>query len=339
MRRTALVVAALAITAARPATAGGDDAAVRALYAKATSAMDRGDFATACPQIEEVLRRKPSSAGARIELAKCYEGLGRLASAAAAYASAAEIAARARDAENQRIAVAGGRALQNRVATIVVRVPGDLRDTAGLAVTRDGVKLGAAEWGVAVPIDKGRHTVVVEAPGRARWERAIVVADGEAAAVAAGLGDPVGPPTPVDPASPAHAPPVAGRTGELSSPPAVAPAPSPPSRSWVIPGLAIGVGAVGFGAAGVATGLLLSKKSTIASECDPATKQCSSAGLAAVDAVGPLNAVGTAGIVVGALGAAGLVTWLVWPTEKAGATRVAPAVAPGYAGVTVQRGF
>src|SRR5262245_25783154 len=57
-----------------------------ALYDAATKAMDGNDYAAACPKLEEVVRLVPHGVGARLTLARCYEGAGRLASAHASYA-------------------------------------------------------------------------------------------------------------------------------------------------------------------------------------------------------------------------------------------------------------
>jgi hypothetical protein len=106
----------------------------------------------------------------------------------------------------------------------------------------------------------------------------------------------------------------------------------------VLPGVALGAAVLGFGVAGVSTGLLLGDKSTIADECDEA-KRCSSEGLDAVNEVPTLNALGTAGFVVGAVGAAGLITWLLWPSAAEESALVSPTLAPGYAGLRVGRAF
>ena len=67
-------------------------------------------------------------------------------------------------------------------------VPEAIRGADGLQVQRDGAPIATAQWGVAVPVDKGRHTITVGATGHERWETELAVADGEATAITLALG-------------------------------------------------------------------------------------------------------------------------------------------------------
>lgn len=300
------------LTLASLAHAADDPVAV-ALYEEGTAAMDKGDFATACPKLEEVVRRVPDGVGAKLTLAECYQGAGRLASAWNAYRTAEAAAAKAGQTERRQKAAAGARALAGKVARIAVVVPEALRGVEGLQVLRDGVSVDAEQWGVEVPVDGGRHVFAVEATGRRRLTKAIDVRDGEATRFTVELGEPL-------------------------APQGVAPPADEPSRSLVLPGLALGAAVVGFGVAGVSTGLLLDRKATIADECDEA-KRCSPSGIDAVDQVPTFDAMGTAGFAVGAVGAAGLLTWLLWPSATDEGAVLSPAVAPGFAGMYAERVF
>src|SRR5262245_50303480 len=55
--------------------------AVVALYEEAIKAMEKGDYASACPKLEEVVRIDPARIGPKIELGNCYAAMGLLASA------------------------------------------------------------------------------------------------------------------------------------------------------------------------------------------------------------------------------------------------------------------
>src|SRR5262245_58809354 len=60
-------------------------AAAQALFQAARASMDKKDYVTACPKLEEVTRILPDGVGGQFTLAQCYEESGRLASAWRAY--------------------------------------------------------------------------------------------------------------------------------------------------------------------------------------------------------------------------------------------------------------
>jgi hypothetical protein len=79
-----------------------------------------------------------------------------------------------------------------------VVVPEALRDLPGLSVKRDGTEVGRAVWGVAIPVDRGQHTVVANATGKPTWTKTVdVVGDGIVSRVTVELpaeGPPAAPP-------------------------------------------------------------------------------------------------------------------------------------------------
>ncbi|WP_437942609.1 tetratricopeptide repeat protein [Sorangium sp. So ce341] len=157
----------------------------QALYDQATAEMDAGRFASACGKLEEVTRLVPDGLGAKLTLGQCYEGWGKLASAWAQYTMVEALAAKAGQAERSARAGAWAAALKPRLATLTVDVPEAVRAYPGLAITRDGVPLGKAQWGASLPVDTGEHEIVARARNRKPWRRAAVVtADGEALSVA-----------------------------------------------------------------------------------------------------------------------------------------------------------
>jgi hypothetical protein len=151
-------------------------AEAQALYDRAVVSMEAHDYASACPALEEVVRLVPDGIGAKLTLAECYEGWGRLASAWTMY-SLAE--AGARNGKQRQRAEAARRlagALEPKLARLTIEVPGELRKLPGLTVERDGVVVGEVQWGVPLPVDRGEHRVAASAPGRPRWEKQVVVA-------------------------------------------------------------------------------------------------------------------------------------------------------------------
>ena len=161
----------------------GDAASItgaQALYEAATRAMDAKDYASACPKLEEAVRLVPSGVGARLTLGECYEAAGKLASAYASFGLAETMAAAAKQGERQEKAHNRAKALKPRLATLTIAVADDVRAESGLEVRRDGVLAGAAQWGIASPVDRGTHVVVAAAPGKSKWVKTVEVTDGAA---------------------------------------------------------------------------------------------------------------------------------------------------------------
>ena len=154
--------------------------AAQALYEAATRAMDAKDYASACPKLEEAVRLVPSGVGARLTLGECYEAAGKLASAYASFGLAETMAAAAKQGERQEKAHNRAKALKPRLATLTIAVADDVRAESGLEVRRDGVLAGAAQWGIASPVDRGTHVVVAAAPGKSTWVKTVEVTDGAA---------------------------------------------------------------------------------------------------------------------------------------------------------------
>jgi hypothetical protein len=150
-------------------------AAAQALFEQAQAAMNKKDYAAACPKLEEVTHLLPNGVGGLFTLAQCYEGAGRLASAWSGYLVAQSAAARAKRADLERRARERVGALKPKLAQLTITVPEAIRGAPGLAITRDDVAVGPAQWATPVPVDKGRHVVVVTATGKQRWEKEVTV--------------------------------------------------------------------------------------------------------------------------------------------------------------------
>lgn len=153
-------------------------ARAKAIYQEATQAMDAKDFTVACPKLERVVRLVPQGVGARLDLARCYRDAGKLASAYTNYRLAESLAAAAARPEREQ-ARREGEALKSKLAKLTIAVTQGVRAAAGLEIQCNGVLVGAAEWGAAVPVDKGHHVIVATATWKRAWEKTIDVdADG-----------------------------------------------------------------------------------------------------------------------------------------------------------------
>jgi hypothetical protein len=183
----ALVVVALLLFPQPAAGQSGDPkdiAAAKVLFDQAVAAMKTKDYATACPKLEDVVRLVPDGIGARIQLGQCYEGAGRLATAWAVYTKAEGVATQPSQGARRKEAHDHAERLAPRLAKLTIVVPEAVRALPGLSIERDGAAVGPAEWGVAVPVDKGTHSVVMIATGKQRQEvTAYIEADGVGADV------------------------------------------------------------------------------------------------------------------------------------------------------------
>jgi hypothetical protein len=152
--------------------------AAQALFDEARRLVADGRSADACPKFAESQRLDPAS-GTLMHLGDCYLKTGRIASAWAAFGDAASVASAEGKVERAQTARGVATALEPKVSRLTIRVP-DESDAPSLVVQCDGVAVGRAAWGVAMPIDAGAHIVEASAPGRR--SRAASVTVGEDAA-------------------------------------------------------------------------------------------------------------------------------------------------------------
>jgi serine/threonine-protein kinase len=174
----ARVAIALAVwlLASNARASDADSAAAQVLFDQAKKLMAEGAYVEACAKLEDSQRLDPGS-GTLINLGDCYEHQGRTATAWAKFIEAAEASKAVGKAERERAARERAAFVFAHLSRIVV----DVRDSEkgiGLEVRRDGVAVAKAQWGTAMAVDPGRHTVSASAPARAPWETSVVVGPG-----------------------------------------------------------------------------------------------------------------------------------------------------------------
>lgn len=148
-------------------------AAAEVLFEEGKDLVGRGLFAQGCSKFEES-QNLDAGIGTQFNLADCYERLGRLASA---YALFMEVASTTRlRGQLEREAVARERAvgLKPRLSRLVIVVDPTTAPP-GISVVRNGTPVGAAQWGVAIPVDPGQVKIMVTAPDRRAWEITVEV--------------------------------------------------------------------------------------------------------------------------------------------------------------------
>jgi serine/threonine-protein kinase len=320
-------------------------AAAQVLFDEAKAAMQRGDYAPACPNLEESERLQPAG-GTLLFLGLCYEGTGRTASAWTRFNEALSAARRDSRPDRERVATEHLAALTPKLTTLSVVVADENKSIPGIRVTRDGNDTPRELWATPVPVDPGRHTVRVEAPGMKAWATEVVAgAAGAASTVRVPPLERDGMPAPaLAPAVPPAAlpPPPAGTPGATSdstgAPPSLPPSPeSTHGKSQRVVALALGgAGLVGLGVGTYFGVAALSKKGqeTKANGCpDGSSGGCTSNGVdISKEAVRDGN-ISTVLLGVGAAAVVGgVVVWLTSPSASASVS-VTPTVARGGAGL------
>jgi hypothetical protein len=292
-----------------------DSAAAQALYDDAQKLMTAGNFAAACPKLEESQRLDPT-ASTEFHLADCYEKSGRTASAWAAFLEVAAASKRAGRTDREQIARDRAAALEPKLSHLTIVVP-DAAKVAGLAVKRDGELVREGQWGTPVPVDPGKHSLEASAPGKQTWSTSVdVPAGGKAASVD-----------------------VQPLAEGASAPPPQPGAEAPPSSWPTQKTIALVVGAVGVVGVGVGSYFgvtALSKNSDSSSHCNGNSCDATGVGLRS-DAVSDGN-ISTVAIGVGAAAVVGAaVLWFTAP--KGTGVEVAPAVGERSQGIVLSGKF
>ncbi len=164
--RGARAAATLLLLASPLARAQGTDlATAQALFDEARALSEQGHFTEACPKLEESQRLDPGL-GTQLNLADCYEHLGKLASAWALFVAVESTARRNNDERRTTFAHARTLALAPRLSRLRILVA---PQEAEVSVTRDRVGIGKAQWGVALPIDPGVYFITARATERQSW--------------------------------------------------------------------------------------------------------------------------------------------------------------------------
>ncbi|MGE0322973.1 MAG: hypothetical protein AB7S68_11755 [Polyangiaceae bacterium] len=172
-------IAAACLCAAQQAGAqvpAADSATAQALFEEGKKLLAAGNSKAACPKFEESQRLDPG-VGTQFNLADCYEQDGRTASAWSLFLEVAAATKKAGQSDREAVARARAEALRPKLSRLVIQVP-PKSNVEGLEVQRDGVVVGKAQWGLAVPADPGVHVIRVAAPAKKAWETRIEIEAG-----------------------------------------------------------------------------------------------------------------------------------------------------------------
>jgi hypothetical protein len=269
--------ALLFLTIAQGVLAQGQPAA-EALFRSGQEAADQGEWALACERFEES-QRLESAPGTLLNLARCREALGQLATAWKRYR---EVVDKLPEADARRAyALSRERELFPRVPKLTLVRPDTDEE---LQVLLGEVALSSAVFGVALPLDPGQVTVTVHARGREPWSVNLSLEEGAHVEQQLHLGH-------QSPSRPVQHDRVGGEESDQGTSRGISP------LGWT----ALGVGAAGL-AAGV-FGLVWSgvELGNVSAHCD-AVGKCDAEGIEAGDRGRVAVAMSIAGLSVGAVG-------------------------------------
>jgi len=178
----ALLVVALATGPARAQSQEGTSSALaEQLFNQGRDLVKANQWAEACPKFEASLRYDPVL-GTRLNLATCYEHIGKLASAWGLYRESIELAKKAGDTRRAEYAQKQAAALEPRLPRLAISAPAN--PPAGFAVKRDDTTVDTGALGAALYVDPGTHQIAASAPGFETFTVTVTLSEGKTETVA-----------------------------------------------------------------------------------------------------------------------------------------------------------
>jgi hypothetical protein len=159
----------------------GTAAIAEQLFDEGRELMRKGRWAQACPRFDASQRIDPAL-GAQLNLARCFERMGRLARAWALYREAIDLAGKADDVPRRDYAQSHAAAIEPRLARLTITVPGEL--PAGFMVRWDGSPIPPSALGIGLYADPGQHEIRVVAPGFETVAKTVALVGGKAKTIA-----------------------------------------------------------------------------------------------------------------------------------------------------------
>jgi tetratricopeptide (TPR) repeat protein len=301
----AAALAAFALAAAAPPAAADAKSAEKA-FRKGKKLQGQKKYAEACAAFEDSFREDPAI-GAQLNVARCFEEWGKLATAYDAYQEAHKLARATKDDRAPQIRELLER-FDKKVPLVIISLPKGRLPPPGLAVTLDGNELAEDQLGQPLRLDPGEHVLVTRANEGTPHTTKINAVIGKRLPVELPI-DALAPaadkPAPPEPDPPAEVVVVVRRESVHAA-----------GRGQRIAALSIGgAGLVGFG---VATYLALDARSdyngAFDAGCQDATRQCDPAALEITsDARSQANVATLVGGVALAAVTAGVVLYLTAP--------------------------
>jgi len=307
---TLLLIVGL-VSASRSASAQPDEAGADLLFEEGKKLFEAGKYDQACPKLAAAFKARPLTGTRGLE-ALCYEKIDKLASAWTAWRDVRAMAQRSGDEERVKVAETRTADLDGKIAKLVIAVPRE-HVVDKMKIVRGGTEISPELWGVPVPIDRGAHTITVDAPGYESWSTTIEIANGHQRTVDVPRFKQLVVAAKSEPATE----PVRGMTGRRK--------------------LALGLGAVGLAALGTGLAFELSARSTYSdskTELDP-TRQTS-----LYDKANSKRYLAD-GFLIAGVGVAAVATvlWFTGGNRRADRMAFVPSVSASSVGVSFLGGF
>jgi hypothetical protein len=187
-----------------------------------------------------------------------------------------------------------------KLKIVVVAPPGT-----EVSVKIDGEPVSSAFVGQDRPTDPGEHFVEATAQGYLKSSETVELKDGGDASVTLKLK--------IDPEAPPPPPPKRDDQTVPPPPPPVAPPPAGIATTTLVGITALGVGAVGLAVGAIFGVVAIDKKGQLDKRCQPASA-CPPGTQSLIDDANTMATVSTVGFVIGGIGIAAGVTFLLLPT-------------------------
>jgi hypothetical protein len=330
--RLALGVVMAAATVGGPAYAQANPAEIAdRLFEEGRALAEANRWAEACPKFEASLRRDPA-VGTRLNLATCYEHLGKLGRAWRLYQESLELARQAGDVKRRDYAQKHMAAIEPRLAKLVISAQG--APPAGFLVTWGDLRIDASGLGVAQYVDPGTHAISASAPGFEAYVQTVDLVESTAMTFVVPTLTPVS----AAPREPGPATLAAGGHVAITEHTA---APGPARRYVMLGAAAAGVAALG---GGVVFGVKAHSTLGDARALCGAQLVCESSDYAhGQQLIRDTRSSATVATVLVAIGSAAIVTsvvlYLTGPRSRATTARIAPLGHEHGAGLVVVGGF
>jgi len=303
-----LVVIALLTVASSPASADKADK----LFKKGKKLLAEKKYADACAAFEQVDKLDPGI-GAKLNVARCFEEWGRLATAYRWYVDAEKMAVAGKDDRAAKIKELTEE-LDTNVPRVTIKVPPGADPDVLATLTIDGKPVVLDTLGIEQRVDPGPHLIEFTVDGQKKKKMAPVERGGSSE-VTLDIPKGSGKPRPKKP------PPNAKPDGAPDPDPGPE-VPPPPGRTQRIVGVTLAV--TGGVAVGVASGLTLSArgkyKDALDAHCMGSTSMCDPQGLRiTADARSRANVATVITIAGGAAIVGGVVLYLLAPRAASNA--------------------
>ena len=144
-------------------------------FEKGRKLLKQGKAKAACEAFQKSIEIAPTNVGVFLNLGDCNQKQQKFASAVAAFTEASRLAAEKKDTTRMILAEQRLAAVASRLSTIKVLMPAELSSQNEVAVLVDGQPVAAAAVNAPIPVDIGKHAIVVNVGGEEYFTKDVEV--------------------------------------------------------------------------------------------------------------------------------------------------------------------